>query len=81
MTTRAAQIIDDIRHAQTLAQQPDTHATPGMTLRDWFAAQALAGFLANCGEDPAPLRCAAIAYELADAMLIVRAREDPACPE
>lgn len=59
----------------------DTPAIPNMTLRDWLAAQALTGFLANCGEDPAPLRCAAIAYELADAMLIVRTRKHPARPE
>jgi len=78
MTNRAAQIINDIRHAQTIARQPDI---PAMTLRDWFAAQALAGYLANCGEDPPPLRCAAIAYELADAMLAVRTRKHPAWPE
>jgi len=61
---------------------PDTPAIPGMTLRDWFAAQALAGFVATYqGEDPPPLRCAAIAYELADAMLAVRTRKHPAWPE
>jgi hypothetical protein len=52
-----------------------------MTLRDYFAAQAMAGYLANCGEDPAPFRCAAMAYELADAMLLVRTRKHPAWPE
>lgn len=41
---------------------------PGMTLRDWFAGQALAGILATdpgllCGE------VAADAYSFADAML------------
>jgi len=59
---------------------PDTPSIPGMTLRDWFAAQALTGYLANCGEDPSPLRCAAFAYELADAMLAVRTRRRPAWP-
>lgn len=49
---------------------------PGMSLRDWFAGQALTGFLSH----PAVLRYkgevadrefhyAAMAYELADAML------------
>jgi len=60
---------------------PDTPSVPGMTLRDYFAAQAMAGYLANCGEDPAPFRCAAMAYELADAMLLVRTRKHPAWPE
>lgn len=48
----------------------------GMTLRDWFAGQALAGILAaemefsRCGASAA----AAQAYELADAMLAQRAQ-------
>lgn len=43
----------------------------GMSLRDWFAGQALAGLLAHAsGEAP---ECAPkMAYELADAMLAVR---------
>lgn len=52
--------------------QPD--AEHGMTLRDWFAGQALAGYFANrdtphrnCGEDEARY-----IYEMADAMLAIR---------
>ncbi len=46
----------------------------GMTLRDWFAGQALSGLLAS-----GPLACslaesAEEAYQNADAMLIVRAQ-------
>jgi hypothetical protein len=62
---------------------PETPAIPGMTLRDWLAGQALTGLLTMYQSDDqiAPRRCAAIAYELADAMLIVRARKHPAWPE
>jgi hypothetical protein len=50
----------------------------GMTLRDWFAGQALSGFLANPEQDYAPLiadktpMLARKAYLLADAMLKAR---------
>lgn len=44
---------------------------PGMTLRDYFAGQALAGWLASfppdCGVKAK--QCAELAYELADAMI------------
>jgi hypothetical protein len=43
----------------------------GMTLRDWFAGQALAGLLAHTGESER--NRAVAAYRYADAML--RARE------
>jgi len=43
----------------------------GMTLRDWFAGQALAGLLAHVsGEDP--YKAPGVAYALADAMLKAR---------
>jgi hypothetical protein len=51
-------------------------AQPGMSLRDWFAGQALAGMMASdeCAsdsfEDTAPS-----AYRLADAMLAARKQE------
>jgi len=49
---------------------------PGMSLRDWFAGQALAGWLASFGEDQAPTapyeNQAKLAYGLADAMLAER---------
>lgn len=46
----------------------------GMTLRDYFAGQALAGWLASFGPDDAvkPAGCAEFAYEVADAMLEAR---------
>lgn len=47
-------------------------AKPGMTLRDWFAGQALAGLLSGKTRDTQD-EFAAVSYELADAML--RARE------
>ena len=50
--------------------------TRGMSLRDWFAGQALAGQIAHeCHEDPAYDIYAADAYAFADAMLAARAKE------
>lgn len=50
---------------------------PGMSLRDWFAGQALMGMLAN-GEPtiqlPTGFSTAQCAYEYADAMLRARAK-------
>lgn len=62
---------------------PDGVVRTGMTLRDWFAGQALSGWLASFGPDtahPADMRgreqaCANVArfsYVLADAMLAAR---------
>jgi hypothetical protein len=45
----------------------------GMTLRDWFAGQALGGIAANASIAAFHL-CAQEAYEFADAMLAARAR-------
>jgi len=46
----------------------------GMSLRDWFAGQALSGLLSSFrgGEAPPPATCAEIAYWLADAMIAER---------
>ena len=65
--------------------QPDfQYAEAGMTLRDWFAGQALAGMLAlpsdpdtgnfhnNCGEPF--IGAAEYAYRMADAMLAARSK-------
>lgn len=47
---------------------------PGMTLRDWFAGQALVGGMSNA--DPhnfaTPAQCATMAYQISDAMLVER---------
>lgn len=47
----------------------------GMTLRDWFAGQALAGMLADPNVPGKPRQTSEAAYELADAMLAARAKE------
>ena len=39
---------------------------PGMTLRDYFAGQALTGILTWCAK---PARLSELAYEIADAMI------------
>jgi hypothetical protein len=44
---------------------------PGMTLRDWFAGQALQGLLAKDGNKSSKYT-ALLAYEYADAMISAR---------
>ena len=48
-------------------------ASTGMTLRDWFAGQALAGLVTlESRLDKEPAEDAALAYRIADAMLAAR---------
>lgn len=47
---------------------------PGMSLRDWFAGQALAGIVAFAM--PAPENAKELAYQYADALLAER-KKDP----
>jgi hypothetical protein len=46
----------------------------GMTLRDWFAGQALMGYLADSNVTGAVVKIAAAAYVMADALLAERAK-------
>ena len=47
--------------------------SPGMSLRDWFAGQALAGDVAaSHNQRPDPKTAAQFAYDCADAMLAQR---------
>ncbi len=55
------------------------HAQDGMSLRDWFAGQALHGVMANYSDDSIrwaglQLQMAELAYSLADAMLGERSK-------
>lgn len=51
------------------------HGKPGMTLRQWYAGQALSAIVGNCSAkdnrdiDGACERIAALAFKIADAML------------
>ena len=48
-------------------------STGGMSLRDWFAGQALVGLLTQPAEaEFGPNHFAKAAYEMADAMIMVR---------
>lgn len=53
----------------------DTHQITGMTLRQWYAGQAMIGVLANRDVINRPA-VAKVAYELADAMLAEDARSE-----
>jgi hypothetical protein len=54
---------------------PHNWDTKGMTLRDWFAGQALVGYLSGFAETtPAEHVAARWAYGFADAMLAERAK-------
>lgn len=55
----------------------------GMTLRDWFAGQALAGYIAHLGGQGIHVgsytdECATEAFMLADAMLAARSKGEEA---
>jgi hypothetical protein len=58
--------------------QPKTGPRGGMSLRDYFAAQSIAGQLAAYSGDelafPNPADAAMYAYKLADAMIAERAK-------
>lgn len=47
---------------------------PGMTLRDYFAGQAMAGMMSDSGCNPTRHHTAKDSYLLADAMLAERAK-------
>lgn len=51
---------------------PAWTASRGMSLRDWFAGQALAGMLSSDGRPTGDQAKAEWAYDLADAMLKAR---------
>lgn len=58
---------------------PTSTYEAGMSLRDWFAGQALAGYIAHLGGQDIHAgsyisECATQAYNLADAMLAARGR-------
>lgn len=53
----------------------ENNVYPGLSLRDWFAGQALAGFLAHPEDTCDPEKSATWAYTIADAMLAARDEE------
>jgi hypothetical protein len=60
----------------------DKHLQEGMTLRDWFAGQALAGLMSNANipfapdyAECEPAQIADASYCIADAMLAERERQ------
>ena len=62
-----------IHHATWENGKQITSPHEGMSLRDWFAGQALAGLLTQLAEDEfGPSHFAKASYEMADAMLEAR---------
>lgn len=70
---------DDNPSAFPQADRFSPQGEPGMSLRDWFAGQALAGWMsdpnASIAEPELRERLAAGCYEMADAMLAERRRK------
>lgn len=64
--------VDDGGQAFPISEGPSTYAVYGMTLRDWFAGQALTGMLANTGSDGTIGEYVVDAYSYADAMIAER---------
>ena len=83
-----SQQIDDGGAAFPRSASDCNHSQEGMSLRDWFAGQALMGILASqqedgafeyYGKDDGELHenwVPATAYRIADAMIAARKRED-----
>lgn len=66
-------------HEWEQGQWVPAQADDGMSLRDYFAAAALQGMLAeNGGGTKNNTELAAVAYSVADAMLAVRGQKQPA---
>lgn len=63
--------IDDGGPAFPACNEANNNGTMGMTLRDWFAGQALRARWGS-GDPMTPSDAAFVAYEFADAMLAAR---------
>lgn len=64
-----------MKYVEAFPVSDDAVDTPGMTLRDYFAAKALAGYWAESGPDISPDNADITArqcYQMADAMLKAR---------
>lgn len=66
--------INDGGPAFPVADENQGWGSPGMSLRDWFAGQALAGLLADPATSPDHSLVARVCYNYADAMLAARAK-------
>ena len=66
--------VDDGGPAFPVPNDANTNGQEGMTLRDWFAGQALAGFMTIPDDRPNPdyLDDAELMYAMADAMIKAR---------
>lgn len=66
-------------HPTPWSREEDGYVNPGMSLRDWFAGQALAGILARgVSSSTSDQKIAEAAYAIADTMLGARAAKKEA---
>ena len=59
-----------------VAPESECFVREGMTLRDWFAGQALNGICADPKYTPEPEEYGRLAYEIADVMIAERDKEE-----
>ena len=64
--------INDGGPAFPVSYESNLNEAEGMTLRDWFAGQALAGLMADPSMGGSRIPFAELAYNYADAMLKAR---------
>lgn len=67
-----AGFLSEIETPEQVIAQYENKPEQGMSLRDYFAGQALAGALADPTCDVSPIELAKAAYREADAMLAAR---------
>jgi hypothetical protein len=68
--------VEDGGSAFPVPEGSENHVEFGMSLRDWFAGQALIGLVANAGNSRSAKGTARVAYVLADTMLEARENEN-----
>ena len=65
-------VMESVGSGTSAVRDIDKPISEGMTLRDYFAGQVLAGIIANQGPDGSEKLCAQWCYAQADAMLEAR---------
>ena len=75
------EVFTDVSDENRGRYHSETYSAGGMSLRDWFAGQALVGMLANPEIITRKADVAAHAYGYADAMLAERPKPSDSSPQ